>query len=49
VLVATLLPGLHRLDIAAVHADYALRNTRVLARRTLAALREGDVLSSALP
>jgi hypothetical protein len=49
VLVATLLPGLRRLDIAAVHADYALRNTRVLARRALAALREGDVLSPALP
>ena len=48
VLFATLLPGLHRLDIAAVHADYALHNTRVLARRALAALREGDVLSSAL-
>ena len=49
VLVATLLPGLHRLDIAAVHADYALRNTRVLARRALAAPREGDVPSPALP
>ncbi|MDQ3154605.1 MAG: aromatic acid exporter family protein, partial [Actinomycetota bacterium] len=40
---------LHRLDVAAVRADYALRNTRVLARRALAALREGDVLSAALP
>ena len=49
VLVATLLPGLYRLNIAAVHADYALRNTRILARRALAALREGDVLSPALP
>jgi hypothetical protein len=48
VLVATLLPGLYRLNIAAVHADYALRNTRILARRALAALREGDVLSPAL-
>ena len=35
--------------IAAVHADYALRNTRVLARRALAAPREGDVPSPALP
>jgi hypothetical protein len=49
VLVATLLPGLHRLDIAAVHADYALRNAGVLARRALAAPREGDVPSPALP
>ena len=35
---------LHRLDIAAVRADYALRNTRVLARRVLAALYEDETL-----
>jgi len=40
---------LHRLDVAAVRADYALRNVRVLARRALAALREDEVLSPALP
>jgi uncharacterized membrane protein YgaE (UPF0421/DUF939 family) len=40
---------LHRLDIAAVRADYALRNMRVLAPRALAALREGETLSPALP
>lgn len=40
---------LHRIDVAAVRADYALRNARVLARRALAALREGEPLSAAVP
>lgn len=39
---------LHRMDVAAVRADYALRNARVLARRALAALREGEQLSVTL-
>jgi uncharacterized membrane protein YgaE (UPF0421/DUF939 family) len=40
---------LQRLDGAAVGADYALRNTRVLARRALAALRSGERLPPVLP
>ncbi|MQA16731.1 MAG: aromatic acid exporter family protein [Pseudonocardiaceae bacterium] len=40
---------LQRIDVAGVRADYALRNLRVLARRALAALREGEQLSTALP
>lgn len=40
---------LSRIDVAAVRADYALRNSRVLARRALAALRDGEQLAAAVP
>jgi uncharacterized membrane protein YgaE (UPF0421/DUF939 family) len=36
------LAELKRIEVAAVRADYALRNARVLARRALAALRDGE-------
>lgn len=39
---------LHRMEIAALRADYALRNARVLARRALAALREAEQLPDTL-
>lgn len=40
---------LGRYQAAAVPIDLALRNTRVLARRALAALRDGEVLPEILP
>ena len=40
---------LGRYQAAAVPVDYALRNTRVLARRALAALRAGEEIPACLP
>ncbi|GGM47186.1 hypothetical protein GCM10012275_17820 [Longimycelium tulufanense] len=40
---------LERYQAAAVPLDYAMRNTRVLVRRTLAALRDGEPVPAGLP
>ncbi len=39
---------LQRMEVAAVRVDYALRNSRVLARRALAALRDAEQLPGTL-
>lgn len=43
------LTELKRIEVAAVRADYALRNARVLARRALAALRDHEPIPPQLP
>lgn len=43
------LAELKRIEVAAVRADYALRNARVLARRALAAIRDGEPIPEQLP